>query len=233
MIFKSGGNKINSAKFKNGHLKLLCDMIWKDKRLKDAQTKVMVPALLMDNHAHDKKKRTSEAVFCHNLSNDSPTLNDLASDCVMRTIAAPTFFPSYQQFVDGGLFAHDPASGALSLAMSPTKLNKRPEDIILLSLGTGRVLHYYDDPNHDWGYMQWVPKLTNCFWDGMLQKSEMICREILGARYHRLDPLLDKEIPMDDPLQIPILTEIAKAVDLSDTIIWIQSNLYSDKYSTE
>jgi len=92
-------------------------------------------------------------------------------------------------------------------------------------------MHYYDDPNHDWGYKQWVPKLTNCFWDGMLQKSQTICSEILGKRYHRLDPVLDKEIPMDDPKQIPILTEIAKNVDLSQTILWIQTHLYSDKYS--
>jgi hypothetical protein len=44
------------------------------------------------------------------------------------------------------------------------------------------------------------------------------------------DPILDKEIPMDDPKQIPILTEIAKNVDLSQTILWIQTHLYSDKY---
>jgi hypothetical protein len=77
-------------------------------------------------------------------------------------------------------------------------LNKKIEDIAIISFGTGRVLHYYDDPNHDWGYKQvclclqfvslsqWVPKLTNCFWDGMLQKSQTICSEILGKRYHRL-----------------------------------------------
>jgi len=31
----------------------------------------------------------------------------------MRTAAAPTYFPSYQSYVDGGMFAHDPASSAL------------------------------------------------------------------------------------------------------------------------
>lgn len=36
----------------------------------------------------------------------------------------------------------------------------------------------------------------------MLKKSELLCRELLGERYHRMDPVLDREIPMDDPLQV-------------------------------
>jgi hypothetical protein len=112
--------------------------------------------------------------------------------------------------------------------MSPRKLNKRPQDIVLLSLGTGRVRHYYDSPDHDWGYVQWVPRLTNCFWDGILDKSQMMCEEILGKQYHRLDPVFSEEIPMDDPQQIPLLTEIAKNIDLTATMAWIQKWFYPD-----
>ena len=36
----------------------------------------------------------------------------------------------------------------------------------------------------------------------MLKKSELLCREMLDDRYHRLDPLFEKDIPMDDPLQV-------------------------------
>lgn len=32
--------------------------------------------------------------------------------------------------------------------------------------------------------------------DGMLGKSELICKEILGDKYMRIDPILEKEIPM-------------------------------------
>jgi hypothetical protein len=41
--------------------------------------------------------------------------------------------------------------------------------------------------------------------DGMLKKSELLCRELLDTRYHRMDPVLEKEIPMDDPLQVRVL----------------------------
>eukprot|EP01114_Cavostelium_apophysatum_P019533 TRINITY_DN6322_c0_g1_i1.p1 TRINITY_DN6322_c0_g1~~TRINITY_DN6322_c0_g1_i1.p1 ORF type:complete len:652 (-),score=98.30 TRINITY_DN6322_c0_g1_i1:24-1979(-) len=232
IIFKSGTltTKMNSAKFRNAHLKLLCDTIWQSRKMKECRAKVLIPGFLMDNRSPDPKKRSCEAKSFHNFGGEDES-EEKMSECIMKSIMAPTFFPSYQGYVDGGLFAHDPSSLALSMVLG--KLNKRPDEICVLSLGTGRVYHHYDDPSHDWGYVQWVPKLTNCFWDGMLMKTEMLCRNILGDRYHRLDPTFDKEISMDDPMQIPILTELAKNVDLSDTILWIQTHLYSEKYSEE
>jgi len=235
-IFKTGmiSTKVNSAKFRNVPLKLLCDIIWQEKKLKDAKMRVMIPAFLLDNR-QDKDRSSESRIFhnipaCSTMENDSTSYSgeELASDVVMRTIAAPTYFPSYQQYVDGGLFAHDPSSLALSLSLSPKRLNKRPEEIAILSLGTGRVFHYYEDKTHDWGYYQWIPRLPSCFWDGMLSKSAMICSEILGSSYHRLDPLLEKEIAMDDPLMIPYLTEVAKKVDLTETLQWIEEHLYRE-----
>lgn len=73
----------------------------------------------MDNHHSDEKMRSCEPRLFHNMSENEG--EESVADVVMRTGAAPTFFPSYQQYVDGGIFAHDPASCALSLAMSPTK----------------------------------------------------------------------------------------------------------------
>jgi patatin-like phospholipase/acyl hydrolase len=99
---------INSAKFKNYPLKKACDVIWKDKKLKDAKKKVVIPAFLMDNHNHTA--RSWEPRLFTNLSASEEENEELASDIVMRTTAAPTYFPSYQSYVDGGMFAHDPAS---------------------------------------------------------------------------------------------------------------------------
>jgi hypothetical protein len=193
---------MNSAKFDNVSLKLLCTKVFGEKKLKDANKKIMLPAFLMDNHATQEGKRSTETRVFHNLTSGDD--EEFVVDAVMRTAAAPTFFPSDQQYVDGGMFAHDPASTALTMAISPKRLGIRPEDIVLLSLGTGNVNHYYDDPNHNWGYVQWLPKLGNCFWDGMLKKSELLCRELLDDRYLRIDPVLEKEIPMDDPLQVSL-----------------------------
>ncbi|PRP74837.1 hypothetical protein PROFUN_09537 [Planoprotostelium fungivorum] len=60
----------------------------------------------------------------------------------------------------------------------------------------------------------------------MLGKSEMICREILGDQYFRLDPQLEREISMDDPLVVPELTMVANECNLDAVFEWISSNLY-------
>lgn len=80
-----------------------------------------------------------------------------------------------------GMFAQDPSSSALMLAMSPKRgLCKRPEEITLVSIGTGKVQRYIEDSSHDWGYVQWLPKLVNVFWDGMMLKSEHECRRAIS-----------------------------------------------------
>ncbi|KAL6049855.1 putative sporulation hydrolase CotR [Balamuthia mandrillaris] len=162
----------------------------------------------------------------------NPMINELASDVVLRTAAAPTYFPSFQQHVDGGMFAHDPASAALTYAISPNYLAKNLKDVRLLSFGTGKVNHYYEDENHDWGYVQWVPKLTNLLWDGMIMHSENICRELLGERYYRFNPVLETEIALDNPLAIPELVETAKKLDLSALVEWIGEQFYSPSSSS-
>ncbi|ELR20011.1 PH domain containing protein [Acanthamoeba castellanii str. Neff] len=154
-------------------------------------------------------------------------LSETASDLVMRTIAAPTYFPSHQQHVDGGMFAHDPASSALTLAISPYWLNKKLDEVVLLSFGTGKVNHYYEDDSHDWGYMQWVPKLAGVLWDGMIMQSEQMCHELLGDRYFRFNPVLQTEIPLDNPEAVPLLVDIALNIELGPLVAWVNENFYS------
>lgn len=46
---------------------------------------------------------------------------------------------------------------------------------------------------------QWLPKVTGMLWDGMVMKSGNTCKELLGDRYLRIDPLIPEEIGLDDP----------------------------------
>ena len=107
-IFKASSlpNALNSAKFKASYLKLLCDQIWGETKLNDCPkygnlqracvliNPVVVPAFLMDNRL-ETEKRSCEPKFFHNL--DKSSGEELVSDVVMRTIAAPTYFQGYQQ----------------------------------------------------------------------------------------------------------------------------------------
>eukprot|EP01103_Thecamoeba_quadrilineata_P000224 TRINITY_DN10183_c0_g1_i1.p1 TRINITY_DN10183_c0_g1~~TRINITY_DN10183_c0_g1_i1.p1 ORF type:complete len:707 (-),score=130.49 TRINITY_DN10183_c0_g1_i1:2-2122(-) len=213
---------IGVAKWHNYYLKLLCDEAWKKARLKEAKKYVLVPAFLLDNQA--ESNRQWEIRLFHNLSPDDAVSEEFASDVVMRTSAAPTYFPSFQRYIDGGIFAHDPASCALTYSMS--RLGKDLKDIRILSMGTGKVARFVPEDDHNWGLYQWFPQLPNLLWDGMIQKSETICSELLGDRYLRINPLLPTDIPMDDPNQVGLLTQIAKQLDLTQAVEWIKRNFY-------
>jgi uncharacterized protein len=99
------------------------------------------------------------------------------------------------------LYDHNPAATALTAALSPTHLNRPLDEIVLLSLGTGLVPKYVEGDSLNWGVAQWLPKLTGILWDGMVMKSEQTCSMLLGERYHRINPVLAEDIPMDDPKQ--------------------------------
>lgn len=225
---------LSRAKFTDANLRTALDLMFGKQVLGEARKKVIIPAFLLDNGPASGHDRSCEVRYMHNLTpasqREDTGANTPVVDVVMRSTAAPTYFPSHENFVDGGMFAQDPASLALSLVMSPTRgIAKPPEECVLLSIGTGIVKRYYEDKDgrhHDWGYRQWVPRMLNMFWDAMVLKSAAMCRELLGPRYHRVNPDLETDVPLDDPLQLPTLVACAQDLDLSPTFEWIRIHVY-------
>jgi patatin-like phospholipase/acyl hydrolase len=156
--------------------------------------------------------------------------SDLVSDLVMKTISAPTFFQSHNGFVDGGLFAQDPASLCLILALKKgIPLHK----IRLISIGTGEVPRKYESEHFDWGYKQWLPKLANVLWDSMVQKSEWMCRSMLGENYIRINPKLEKDYSLDDPTLIPEFTMLAEEHDLEPAFKFVKERIYNQSITSK
>jgi len=87
------------------------------------------------------------------------------------------------------------------LAISPSHLHQPLEDIVMLSFGTGLLPKSVEGDSLNWGVAQWLPRLTSILWDGMVMKTEQTCSLLLGDRYHRINPVLAEDIPMDDPKQ--------------------------------
>jgi len=61
--------------------------------------------------------------------------------------------------------------------------------------------------------------------------SEHICKELLGDRYFRFNPLLEREISLDDPTEIPALVETAKNLDLAPIVAFIRKHFYAEHES--
>jgi len=229
-IFYRGQNIVANVlvpKYTSKSLKTVVRAIWKNWRLADTKKKIVLPAFLLDNREEDKTKRSQVPVVFHNFGTDNPMLNELASDLVLRASVAPTYFPSYQGYIDGGIFDLEPSKTALLYAHSPNKGNKNLEDIVLLSIGTGKVQRFQEGTTLKWGIAQWAPRMLDVMWDGMVMRSIETCRDYLGSRYLRIQLPLEKDITLDDPKQIPLLINMGLNINVEEYIAWIIQNLYS------
>ncbi|EFA78276.1 acyl-CoA dehydrogenase [Heterostelium album PN500] len=166
--------------------------------------------------------------FFHNLHH-SKTNNHTAVDVALRTSAAPTYFPIYQGFVDGGVYANNPSLCAITSAISSGVPLK---NIVVLSLSTGRDGKFVSPEQYgkgEWGLAQWAPTLVDMLLDSGVEISDYQCAQLLGSQYHRVDPLLPKVIDLDQPKYIPMLEEVANNVDLASTIEWIGKFWFNKK----
>ena len=98
------------------------------------------------------------------------------------TSAAPTFFPAFGDYIDGGVVCNAPGLCALS-ELGTT------EDVFLLSIGTGsKELPYH---TNGWGLIRWVQPII----DILMSSQEEVCdyhlKKLLGDRYMAFQPDLN------------------------------------------
>lgn len=187
--------------------------------------RVLISSFDLDNGEKDPKKRQWKPKFFHNFPGNDSDGNERMVDVAMYTSAAPTYFPAYQGYVDGGVVANNPSMAALAQVLD--RRTGKPvalKDVSLLSLGTGSSLKYISGQDNDWGFAQWVKPLIELILDGSVGIADYECRQILGERYHRLAPVFDPgtSIKMDDVKRIPELIGLAREVDLGKTLEWLQ-----------
>ena len=70
--------------------------------------------------------------FFHNFRGHDSDENELVVDVGIRTCVAPTYFPIYQGFIDGGGVAGNPSVCAIAHAINPEGAGQNLSDIVLL-----------------------------------------------------------------------------------------------------
>ncbi|KAF2070986.1 hypothetical protein CYY_007702 [Polysphondylium violaceum] len=229
---KRPGFNMGNAKYFNRLLRAACFVFFQDKKFVDIQRKLAVPAFQLDSSyppesACDapKVRRWMPRVF-HNLgAGDSWLCQDFVGETLIRSASAPTYFPSHQGFIDGGVFANNPSLSAMSLAMSPSNDNIPVDKIIVLSIGTGVSSVFMEGgPEYDWGLLNWAPKLGNLLLGSQVDYLSQLCDNMLGERHHRLNPDIGDCTSMDDPKLVTELATLANTIDLSDTFAWIEKH---------
>lgn len=211
------------AQYSAAPLKRLLTEQFGDMRLGDLPRKVLIAAFDLDNGPDlPPPLRTWKPKFFHNFAGPDSDGDQRVVDVALRTSAAPSYFPIYQGYVDGGVVAGNPSMAALAQALEPTTGGQALADVSLLSIGTGRNARHLAAQSNDWGWVQWAPHIIEIVLDGTSGVADYECRQLLGQRYHRLNPLLPERINLDDVEKIPRLAEIAARVSLDATIDWLR-----------
>lgn len=191
-------------------------------KLGDLDKKVLVTTFDLDNDPDNPLKiRTWRAKFFHNYSSAGSDVQENLVDVALRTSAAPTYFPIYQGYIDGGVVATNPSVSAIAQALHPESGNQDIDDLILLSIGTGISPRYLSQLDADWGLAQWAPQLVGLMLEGGAGLADYQSRQILGRRYMRANPVLPVPIDLDGVEQIPLLQDIANQVDIQPTLEWL------------
>jgi patatin-like phospholipase/acyl hydrolase len=236
------------AKFSSKNLKSILSGYFGDATLEDLKRRVLIASFDLDRPPTDDRPRMWGAKFFHNFPGEGSDGCQSVVDVALRSSAAPFYFPSYQGYVDGFVIANNPSMCALTQVIKPLsaleaeQLAKdegtdvaRLEDIALLSVGTGLNPRYIDDEKADWGWIKWMiqlsPKrqwyalpLVFMMWEGGIELANFQCRQFLGPRFHRLDPVLPELLDIDDVKRMNVLKQVALETNLQPTLGWVDEH---------
>ncbi|MCB8942700.1 MAG: patatin-like phospholipase family protein [Ardenticatenaceae bacterium] len=211
------------AKYDNVALRRILGQVFGEKTLADLGRRgrhVLIAAF--DLQGQVAGQTTWKPKFFHNFAGDDSDGQEKVVDVALRSAAAPTYFPVYGRYIDGGVAANNPSVAALAQALDASTGGQQLADIRLLSLGTGWMPRYLHGQNQNWGLLQWAFPLVPILLESSEGMADYQCQRILGAQYHRLGPTLPTRIDLDDVGQMDYLIELAQKVDIGPTVAWVQ-----------
>lgn len=213
------------AEYRIEPLKEVLNQQFGDLTLGNLRKKVLVSSFELDNRAPEVNKRAWKAKFFHNYLGADSDGAERVVEVAIRTSVAPTYFPIYQGYIDGGVVANNPSVCALAQALNYKFGGQDLTDIILLSVGTGKNPRYISSlDGGDWGLVEWAPHMVDLVLEGSAGLADYQCKQILGGRYLRINALLPEPIGMDRVDRLPTLKRIARQHDLNDASLWIEQH---------
>ena len=227
--FVRDGLQFIAAGYSNAALRSALVDEFGDMKLRTLKHRVLISAFDLDNEDPNEAKRSWKPKFFHNFPGKDSDGGRKVVDVAMATSAAPTFFPTVDGFIDGGVVANNPAMAALAQTQDErAKIEPRPglKDIKLLSIGTGFLPRRVEGPDHNWGYVRWAEPLVRLIFDGLGDVPHYQCAQLLGDGYYRVNHRFPPghEIEMDDWSardELVRIGEIEMKPDLDQAAEWI------------
>lgn len=205
-----------------------------DATLGDLQKRVLVATFdLDDDGRHDPRPRRWQPKLFHNFYGDEDR-ERLAWKVAMYTTAGPTYFPTADGFIDGGVYSNNPSMCALAQARD-TRYRPNPplRDIVLFSVGAGLNPRFikssgrWYDRTRRWGLLQWARHLAHIFTDGTVGIADYQCQQMLGdTSYRRIEPTFAPGVTIDiDALdRIDELRRFADQCLIDEDVKWLRAH---------
>lgn len=217
-----GSNReIGNARYSADGLRAALEELFGETTLRQALTDVVIPAYDV---------RAQHPVFYRSAEVGAGTQTDLAMWKIgMATAAAPTYFPPVegedesgepQVLVDGGVFANSPATvGLLEGVLRARALGGTALDVLIVSLGTGRVGSRRDRTHDEFVGLTWF-KLAQALYEaaqvGQSSVNDELLGPLLGDHYWRFDTILPEGVGLgtdnSDPENLDRLNRMGLAL---------------------
>ncbi len=198
---------LGNAQFSKKNIEKILKESFGDSTMKDFAKLGLIPAYSLED---------AKPYFFTNRNYMTDSTDFFIRDVARATSAAPTFFePALvtniegfsRAFIDGGMFANNPTLCAYAEA-TKIKPDITPNDMIILSLGTGGVRNKYKYKEaKDWGLVGWAVPVINIL---LAANQDVVDYQInklfdsehirsAGGLYSRIDsPIPDESKSMDD-----------------------------------
>jgi patatin-like phospholipase/acyl hydrolase len=218
------------AQYSNRYIKDELRLQFGSLKLSELKKRVIISSFDLDNEATGfGKVRSWKPKYFHNFPGEDSDGHETVVDIALRTSAAPTFFPVYQGYVDGGVISNNPSMCALAQSLQPETGKQKLRDIRLLSVGTGYNPKFVIAEEEDWGFVQWAPHVISLMMEGSMGLADYQCKQLLQNHYLRINPVLPVPVGLDGLDQVPMMKSLAVQFDLQDARAWLKRNFKPQK----
>lgn len=207
-------------RYTNKNLKRELQQQFGEKTLEQLPKKVLVPAFDLDNE--DKQDRHWRPVFFGNFESDYG--KDMpAYKAALATSAAPTYFPTYRGYIDGGMVANNPSLAAVARVLEQNP-DRSLKDVRVLSFATYGIRQYVKG-SRSFGLFG-VKTIVDILLNGSERVVDYQCKRLLGESYRRVcAPYIPRlNLSMDDVKDIPSMIALAERTDLDPVKTWLAEN---------
>jgi patatin-like phospholipase/acyl hydrolase len=224
-IFNRGGLRgqvndlwnLEGAKYDSAGLRKFLHTIFQNLTLGSFSSRILITSFDL------RYKAGWEPAVFHNFDSPKASKDLLVVDAIMRSTAAPTYFPVYQKYTDGGVWGNNPSMAAIAAAVDSMVGRIPLKEISVLSIGTGRLATNIRTAANDLGVLDWVKSgLIDLLLDGNIESSHYYSKSLLGASYKRVQLKLNEKIKIDSQKAIPTMIMEAERYDIEPIVEWMQ-----------